>query len=164
MLDLQQIQTYIFVTYIWCPPPPPPPHTHTHTHTKKTYIFKIITYNTLCVPFTNYLIACSFMIVVSIIIGNFSCPLLFILTNILCCMLYLGSFGSETPHLLGCFCHRNFSLISELNTLPSDSFMSCTDSLLGAILQRSSRLCNRLSLWCLVPVINRLSPACWSII
>ena len=30
------------------------------------------------------------------------------------------------------------------------------------ILQGSSRLCNWVSLWCLVPWINHLPPACWS--
>ena len=40
-------------------------------------------------------------------------------------------FGSATMHLTGCFCPRKFSLNFSLNILPSDSFMSCLDSLLG---------------------------------
>ena len=46
-----------------------------------------------------------------------------------------------------------------LNMLPSDSFMSCLDSLLWYS-KGSSRLCNWLSLQCLVAWINHLPPVC----
>ena len=45
--------------------------------------------------------------------------------------LKLGSSGSATTHLPGCFCPWTFSLNIGLNMSPSDSFMSCLDSLLG---------------------------------
>ena len=45
--------------------------------------------------------------------------------------LWLGNSGSATTHLPGYFCPWKISLDIGWNMLPSDSFMSCLDSLLG---------------------------------
>ena len=68
--------------------------------------------------------------------------------------------GSATTHLYGCFCSSTLSLNIALNMLPSDSFVSWLDSLLGYSTV-GSRLCNKLPLRCLVLWINRLTPVCW---
>ena len=75
-------------------------------------------------------------------------------------LLNQSSSGSANAHLPGCFRPWTFPLNIGLKIFPSDSFMSCLDSLLG-FLQVSSRLCNWLSLQHLLPWINHLPPVCW---
>ena len=78
-----------------------------------------------------------------------------------CLDFWLSSSGSEKAHLPGCFHPCAFPLNIGLHMFPSDSFMSCLNSQLGYS-TGSSRLCNWLSLWCLLPWIYLLPPVCWS--
>ena len=61
--------------------------------------------------------------------------------------LKLVNVGSATTYLPGCVCTWTFSLNIGLNMSLSGSFISCFDSLLG-YLQERSRLCNWLPLRC----------------
>ena len=107
----------------------------------------------LSVLFINSYIESYFIMMVAIIIGSL-CPFYSFWATYLS-FPELGSSHSATTYLHGCFCPWTFSLNIGLNMLPSDSFMSCLDSLLGLyILHGSSNLCNWLSLLCLVPWIN----------
>ena len=62
--------------------------------------------------------------------------------------------------LLGCFCHRIFSLNTGLKLLPSESFIPCIDSLLGYSTGEFQAF-QLVALWCLEPWINHLPPVCW---
>ena len=66
---------------------------------------------------------CYFILMVVTIIGIFMAILL-----ILICI--IGRSAKDT-NLSGCFCPWTFSLNIGLNMLPSDSFLSCLDSLPG---------------------------------
>ena len=109
----------------------------------------------LCVPFTNPLIEFYFSMIVLTIIGILWPLFIFWTTRL--GLLYQSSSGSANAHLIGCF-----PLNIGLSMLPSDSFMSCIDSLLEYILQGTFWLCNWLPLRWLAPLINRLPPVCWS--
>ena len=89
---------------------------------------------------------------------GFLCPLLFILTYVFLSFLKLCSFGSAATHLPGCFCPWTFSLNIVLNKLPLNPFVMLRFS--TSVIYRGFRLCNWLSLWCLVPWINHLPPTC----
>ena len=73
-----------------------------------------------------------------------------------------SSSGSAEAHLPGCFRSWTFPLNSGLNMLPSDSFMSCLDSLLGYS-TRGFQALQLIVLWCLVPQINHLPAVCRSL-
>ena len=75
--------------------------------------------------------------------------------------LIVCNFGSAIPHLPGCFCPWTFFWNMGLKTLPSDLFMSRFVFSIR-IFYKSSRLCNWLSLQCLVPWINQSPRVCWS--
>ena len=82
----------------------------------------------LC-SFFNSLIKCYVLMMIAKIIGILWPFYSFWTTHL--GFLWLGSPGSVTKHLPGCFCPWAFSLNIGLNILPLDSFMSCLDPLLG---------------------------------
>ena len=82
----------------------------------------------LCVPFTNFLIEFYSITIVETIIRIFSHSFSFWTT---CLDFWLRSSGSVNAYFPGCFHPWTFPLNFGLNMLPSDSFMSCLDSLLG---------------------------------
>ena len=97
------------------------------------------------------------MIVVTLI--GIYLALLFILNYMF--RLSVSSSDSANAHLPGCFRPWIFHLNIGLNMLPSDSFVSCLDYLLGYS-TGAGLICNWLSLRCLVPWINHLPPVYWS--
>ena len=71
-----------------------------------------------------------------------------------------GNSGSTDTHLPGCFCACTFSWNIGLNMLPSDSFMSCYNSLLGYYIGefQASQL---IVLALFGEWIKHLPPVCW---
>ena len=105
----------------------------------------------LCVPFTNSLTAC-YSIIIQLLLGCL-CPRLFILFY----TFWLSETSFATTQLPVCFCPRIFSLNIVLYMIPSDSFMSCLDSLLGC----STGEVQALQLIVLA-VFGALDYVCWS--
>ena len=83
----------------------------------------------LCPSFTNSAITCYSIMIVAINICN-SYVYCYSFWPTYLGFLKLGSFRSATTHLPGCFCPLTLFLNIGLNMLPSDSFMTCLDSLL----------------------------------
>ena len=135
-------------------------HAFTHVPVQKLcvnihiYIYIYMLFYMSSVFFGSPIVSCSLMIIV-----NTRMPVTFgICLN---STLILSIWCSTIHHLPGCFCPWTFFQNIGFNMVSSDPFMSHLATQLD-ILQGSFKLCNWLSLRCLVSWINHLPPACWS--